>query len=181
MYSPQVVCFCDIPLQELEIHVQKYSRFGLAFSKEVIVQHGGAPVHYIPMTAQIQVSGPWSLEPIDAGEYFDKMVREYHDLFTICERMIREKEEWPAVQGDSRRLWTLRTFFDFHVFSYLKFFDHTLPDHHPENYYFEREWRLIGNLQFAVKDVSTIVVPTSYAERLSADLPDFTGRRHFLD
>ena len=32
-YQPLVICFCDIPLEDLGIHMQKYSRFGLSFRK----------------------------------------------------------------------------------------------------------------------------------------------------
>jgi hypothetical protein len=44
MYAPEVVCFCDIPLSDVRIHVRKYSRFGVAFPRSFILQAGGAPV-----------------------------------------------------------------------------------------------------------------------------------------
>ena len=39
----QVVCFCDIPTSDLAIHVRKYSKFGLAFKKEFLIERGLAP------------------------------------------------------------------------------------------------------------------------------------------
>ena len=42
------LCFCDIPIAELSIHVKKYSCFGLSFSKQFIIGKGGKPVLYIP-------------------------------------------------------------------------------------------------------------------------------------
>jgi hypothetical protein len=47
MYATRVVCFCDIPLDVLEIHVSKFSRFGLSFKKEFLLQRGANPVSYI--------------------------------------------------------------------------------------------------------------------------------------
>jgi hypothetical protein len=38
MYCPQSICFCDIPLADLGIHITKYSRFGLSFSKDFLVK-----------------------------------------------------------------------------------------------------------------------------------------------
>src|SRR5260370_30633322 len=120
-------------------------------------------------------------ESLGAGEYFDKMALEYHELFGLLDQRLMETRTTPGVPADVRRLWELRRFFDFHVFSFVKFFDHRLPDDHPDNYYFEREWRLIGNLQFEPGDIRTIVVPRSYAERLAADLPEYSAQRLLLD
>ncbi len=47
MYSPTMVCFCDIPVDDLSIHIGKYSRFGLSFSKDFIANLGGTPIYYI--------------------------------------------------------------------------------------------------------------------------------------
>ena len=46
VYS-QVVCFCDIPVTDLEIHMNKYSRFGLSFLKPFLVDKGANPVLYV--------------------------------------------------------------------------------------------------------------------------------------
>jgi hypothetical protein len=43
----QVVCFCDIPDTDLAIHVEKYSKFGLAFKKEFLIERGACPVLYV--------------------------------------------------------------------------------------------------------------------------------------
>jgi hypothetical protein len=40
----QVICFCDIPVTDLEIHMTKYSRFGLSFLKPFLVDKGANPV-----------------------------------------------------------------------------------------------------------------------------------------
>src|SRR5215216_2477466 len=39
----QVICFCDIPVTDLEIHMTKYSRFGLSFLKPFLVDKGLTP------------------------------------------------------------------------------------------------------------------------------------------
>ena len=43
----QVICFCDIPVTDLEIHMTKYSRFGLSFLKPFLVDKGANPVLYV--------------------------------------------------------------------------------------------------------------------------------------
>src|SRR5919107_4157370 len=46
MYS-QVVCFCDIPVTDLQLHMNKYSRFGLSFLKPFLIAKGANPVLYV--------------------------------------------------------------------------------------------------------------------------------------
>lgn len=156
MYIPQMVCFCDIPFEYLEIHVTKYSHFGLAFEKNFIVKNGGTPVYYVPKEAKISSS-------INKGEYFDQKL---DSLQYYISDVINTK--CPEVQDIMKEI---MGFLDFHVFSFVKFFNHNLPDDDPDNYYFEREWRVLGNLEFKISDVSSIYIPQNYEKRLKADCP----------
>ena len=42
-YRGSVVCFCDIPLGDLDVHMRKYSSFGLAFQKDFLAEQGALP------------------------------------------------------------------------------------------------------------------------------------------
>jgi Putative abortive phage resistance protein AbiGi, antitoxin len=46
------ICFCDIPVTDLEIHMNKYSRFGLSFLKHFLVDQGANPVLYVAKNSQ---------------------------------------------------------------------------------------------------------------------------------
>lgn len=54
-YLSQVVCFCDIPADDFQIHMQKYSYFGLSFTKEFLTQKGANPVFYIANDSLLEV------------------------------------------------------------------------------------------------------------------------------
>lgn len=51
MINTQVICFCDIPLADLDIHMAKYSRFGLSFKREFLLPFGACPVFYVANNA----------------------------------------------------------------------------------------------------------------------------------
>jgi hypothetical protein len=36
----------------------------------------------------------------------------------------------------------------------------------------EREWRIVGNLQFQLSDVQRVIVPASFETRLCRDVPE---------
>ena len=42
------MCFCDIPVGDLGLHMRKYSPFGLAFKKDFFAEQGALPVFYVP-------------------------------------------------------------------------------------------------------------------------------------
>jgi hypothetical protein len=89
----QVVCFCDIPEADLAIHVEKYSKFGLAFRKEFLIDAGACSVFYIanegPVPAANLINPPEFLDRLKAAAakrsadralYFDTSVRGLLDL-----------------------------------------------------------------------------------------------------
>jgi hypothetical protein len=147
MINPDMVCFCDIPVEDLEIHTQKYGYFGLSFRKEFIASRGGAPVFYIPQ---------------QTAEEFDKEI--WPEIYPLK----------PPNKGDKARFFTLEK-----VLSYLKSFDYTLSEDDKKNYYFEREWRLLGSLTFILKEVRRVFLPEFYAERFRKDFPDYCGQVTF--
>ena len=196
MYAPEIVCFCDIPTADLGIHVGKYSPFGLSFSKDFIVRQGGCPVFYIPIQTATRVpkdASPEELirllqegrpnalyENISKGEYLDRMMGEYFALIQMFKKWIMEKRRTPGVPDEHKRLMELERFLNFHIFSYIKFYDHTYADDHDDNYYLEREWRVVGNVNFTIEDIATIFMRQPFAKRFRADFPLYSGQVVFV-
>ncbi|HVQ40139.1 MAG TPA: hypothetical protein VMS31_21545 [Pyrinomonadaceae bacterium] len=73
----------------------------------------------------------------------------------------------------------LREFFAWYLFPYFKFFDAELTDDHRDNYYMEREWRVVGAVHFNAKDIRRILIPEAYRQRLRLDLPAYDGQVTF--
>jgi hypothetical protein len=151
MYISQVVCFCDIPVPELETHMRKYSPFGISFSKAFLIARGANPVYYVALTSQVEGRG--------RGQHFDEALRRYYG-------------------GASREL---SPFLEFQIASFIKFFDPTKTEDDPDNYYMEREWRILGHLQFELRDVHRVIIPRGYAEQFHKDVPGFNGELRFSD
>ena len=68
MFISRMVCFCDIPFGDLNVHMKKYSAFGLAFPKKFAVSQGASPMMYI---AQNSAAGLLNGLPVDRGQVFD--------------------------------------------------------------------------------------------------------------
>lgn len=147
LYQPYMICFCDIPDNNLKIHTEKYSCFGISFSKNFIVNNGGRPVFYIPKNSEI-------------ANRFDNIFKKHERIFTNI----------PSVTDID-----LFQFFSYDIFGYIVFYDHNLPDEHPENYYFEREWRIIGSLNFTLKDIKSIYIPRKYFDNFYSLFPELSN------
>lgn len=201
MYSPEITCFADIPLSDLSIHMDKYSSIGVSFSKEFISNSGGVPVHYISQNSKVKK--PRNLdggelqriikehgfeaihdhmyEEISKAKHFDEMLNEYQELFRIFGELAMAHDTTPGAMDLSQRVTQLQSFFDFHIFSYFKFFDHSKNDDDPHNYYFEREWRVVGNVSFSITDIRTVFLPSKYSERFRQNFPQYSGQVIFTD
>ena len=155
-YVPEAVCLCDIPLGDLHLHIAKYSPFGVAFPKTFLAERGASPIYYI--------AGQRARE-------WDRAAKEHHALRDLADR-----------EGGSelaKRVRDYLHFLDFQVYAYTKFFPSPVPDEAAENYYMEREWRLLGSLRFSHEDVRRVILPESYAGRFRKDFPDYAAQVTF--
>ena len=182
IYNPQIICFCDIPIADIEIHWRKYSRFGISFSKSFLIQNGANPVFYISKNSMIHSP----LEPpISRSEYFDKKHKQYIDFFHgfhELKSIVDGSEAIPLKELEyGRQKMEIQMFLAFHLFSFIKFYDDKLPENHPDNFYMEREWRKLGNLKFKIEDVGRVFLPKTYAKRFRKDVPEYFGQINFID
>src|SRR5580704_16030974 len=94
----KVVCFCDIPEPDLPIHVDKYSKFGLAFKKDFLIGRGASPVFYVANEAPVSAKQFFAVPEFksrleemvkrrygDRALMFDTTVRAMMDLFVGLE------------------------------------------------------------------------------------------------
>lgn len=195
------VCFCDIPDEHLDIHINKYSKFGFGFNKKFIAKQGARPVIYIPQNYDI-IEPSHTSTPKDADGYFN-YIRNLTVTFNTLVSLINQncpfetvfktiEEQIPIVSefkktldtgilsnfsaGKSHQMIFSETSFILTSLAYIKKFDVTLEENDPNNYYMEREWRSLKNIEFTLNDVDKIYLPDEiYKERFTNDFPEYSG------
>ncbi|HUS75559.1 MAG TPA: abortive infection system antitoxin AbiGi family protein [Methanothrix sp.] len=160
MIYPGMICFCDIPLGDLGIHISKYSNFGLSFSKSFLIKKGANPVLYI---AKNSAEGK-----VTKSEYYDIMA----DAF-INSDLLNSPNNYGGKLAATADLML-------HLLSHIKFFDSDKSEDDDENFYMEREWRSLHNIHFEIKDIRRIILPnSSFCERFRNDVPEYVGEITF--
>ncbi len=103
----EVVCFCDIPDSDLAIHVNKYSKFGLAFKKEFLIDKGACPVFYVANESPVSaaeifppnnfatalIAAAQARGWIDRALYFSISVRNLLDIFAALDAMCCDEDQ----------------------------------------------------------------------------------------
>jgi hypothetical protein len=149
--------------------MQKYSHFGLAFLKSTLIPKGTRPVFYVPR------------DPARSGS--SSAFKGVEEFYAILEQLFATCDFDQNCQDPLKKLLlsllARKQDLDIRVLAYLKFFDVDTTDSDATNYYMEREWRVLGQMQFALPDVRRIIVPQEYAARLRHDLPEYTGQVTF--
>jgi len=170
---PFVTCYADIPEASLGIHLKKYGRFGVSFKREFLIKEGCRPVTYVPIARK---DWPWGsvnngrplLRDIDAV---------FKGLDAECDRLSdttpgpvkRSIGTIPKTQTELMQ--ALRSVLGLHVLAFIKPFDADLQSDHQSSFYMEREWRLLGNLEFDAEDVQTMWVAKGFAEKAISAFP----------
>jgi hypothetical protein len=172
MYLSKVTCFCDIPVADLPLHMEKYSKFGLAFKKPFMLAHGAIPVYYIPSNSILN----HHFDGETAADCFNSAHKHMLDVlqFTLPKTPPAEHDDYLWHQSSE-----LIRFLTSYFFSYCKFFNVGINDDDPDNFYMEREWRLHGKLNFSIEEVSRVIFPQEYAIRFRKDLPEYIGQINF--
>jgi len=174
-YRSNVVCFSDIPVPDLGIHMGKFSRFGLAFPKAFLIQRGANPVYYVARNALIQTpEGQKTL-----AEFFDEKHDELWAFYDAYKQRRPQAEQHPEQFREKQEITDLFHFLVYHFFSFVKFFQEGLPPDDDKNYYMEREWRVFGNLDFTLDDVRRVIFPRRFARSFREQVPDFYGEITF--
>ena len=97
----EVVCFCDIPDSDLAIHVNKYSKFGVAFKKEFLIAKGACPVFYVANESRVSANAVFTPDNfatdlikaaqergwVDRALYFSTSARAFLDIFAALDAM----------------------------------------------------------------------------------------------
>jgi hypothetical protein len=172
-FQPLVVCFCDIPVKYLGIHMNKYGYFGLSFLKRFLIGKGVSPVFYCAKNSKV-------ISTLHANRmsYFQEQLDRYRRRFPIRGELYdlldknMDEDTFQRFILDQTELYTLMGFY---VFGFIKMFDDALDDENPNNFYMEREWRKLGDMRFALDDVYRVILPEPYAERFHRDLPEYSG------
>jgi hypothetical protein len=171
MFDAAVVCFCDIPVGDVQIHIAKYGPFGLAFPRDFLLKHGVNPVLYLAEDARLE-DGRRS-----NGEFFVEEMN--HASIFLSDLMWAEKKGIDVSKSVSNDAMRAQQFLNVHVFPLIKGFRGAAAEDDPANYYMEREWRRYGDLGFELDDVCRVYLPESFAKRLRVDLPDYYGQVTF--
>ena len=154
---------------DLEIHMNKYSHFGLSFLKPFLIGKGANPVMYV---AENSPALSFRLPESTRDEPWPRR--------RVFERNIELFEEYRRENPGTIPI-NLEYFLDILVLPFIKYFDDSASDEHKANVYMEREWRIIGDVKFALADVHRVFMPERYAERFRADLPNYKGQLTFSD
>ena len=70
---------------------------------------------------------------------------------------------------------------DDHMHSFCVPFVANSPDGDAKSYYFEREWRILGDVTFELNDVHRILLPKEWSEPLRERVPQYYGQITFTD
>ncbi|HLD16507.1 MAG TPA: abortive infection system antitoxin AbiGi family protein [Coxiellaceae bacterium] len=179
----KAVCFCDIPLnKDLAIHMNKFGKFGISFKKDFLVKQGVRPVTYIPEGGLVQRNQNKTLTVKDKHKDTDKDKRlkinkdtkkykdiiEYflnrHDgldeLLNLLDQIAINQQVEGIRDTLKNHISLIRNMLEIHILGYTIVFNPNMDDHDLNNYYFEREWRVVGNVAFTINNVGYFIVPT---------------------
>ena len=159
---PNIICFCDIPFNSLDVHIKKYGFFGVAVSKVFLAARGARPVMYMPYIKD-SIGTPHGTELI---KDIDSIYKKLYELsgYENARNVTRSLGDVP---GDVA-LHVIKSCMEKDFMAFIKPYDVTLQNTNESSFYMEREWRLLNNIEFNYNSnvLSHIVVKRGYKSLL---------------
>lgn len=168
LIEQSVTCFCDIHLSQLSpIHTGKYGRFGVGVDRHWLAEWGGRPVIYLPTS---QTNPPtWGTrfagEVMGVWKGLEEHFSDEEPGTKVTTRVCGSPPTTPIEAASDASSLIARDFLAF-----LKAYNVSLPDQHPDNYYMEREWRKYGKLPLHLP-LRQVVVAQEYVGRVQELFP----------
>ena len=171
---PTVVCFCDIPVEHLSLHMQKYGRFGVALDKAYLIHEGARPVMYIPFQSDNHrsVAGKALLSNLKA--VYQGFREHIYDKANLPHLRTHVQGARPTSAAGAAS--ALDSVLARDLIAFLKPFNSEIPEDHPDYYYAEREWRKYGNQVVTPETVRRVIVPDRFVTQLEKDFPQYAGK-----
>jgi hypothetical protein len=160
-----MACLADIPDDHLAVHVGKYGKFGIAITKASAMKQGARPVLYVPFGTD---TGVFAVRPT--------IEEEWDEIVPVVEANIMR---WSGAQLGSAsedEHERISDWLEFGLLAYVKFFNPTLAEDDPDNYYMEREWRATTHVPFEFDDISAVYVPDGWQAVTRETFPSLDGR-----
>ena len=160
------ICFCDIPRPSLRIHIQKYSKFGLSFTKRFLSSRGAKPVIYVPLKSRTTKG---------VGVRGVEIPKTLREVINSLKQLQGSKSKASSTLASQYEFLTNEFYY------FIKMFDEDLSQDNSKNYYMEREWRLVTGstrtqLNFSLEDVHAVMVPRRFRQRLLNEFRSLSNR-----
>lgn len=178
MFNPKCICFADIPVKDLSLHSSKYSKFGIGFSRDFLISKGANPVFYVEKNSTIYKNqfGTNNLILLKKEDYYQEYCSKTIWYFLMRYINCIEKNKSSTNRHiELNDTWEILEFL-INIFSHLKPWEDSLGESDPNNFYFEREWRVLNNVDFNLSDIKIICIPAEFKEKFSLDFPYFKGK-----
>jgi len=177
MFNPKCICFADIPIKDLSLHSSKYSKFGIGFKRDFLISKGANPVFYIEKNSILykNQSGTNNLIKLSKEDYYQEYSSKTIWYFLMKYLSCFEKNTSKDHSKELSDTWEILMFL-INIFSHLKPWDDSLGEYDPRNFYYEREWRSLNNVDFNLSDIEVICLPNKFKEQFTNDFPSFSGK-----
>lgn len=172
-----VTCYADIPPEALGRHMKYYGRVGIGFRRSLLIRKGARPVIYLP----VKRKDPWDGFGPNRGKLALQSWLSAWDAFYEFVAFPAGQRRNEIYVHDRPRdadeaILRMETLMAKDFLPFLKAFNPDLPDDHIDNFYMEKEWRLIGKLSFFTDDIAEIIIPKMLKRKFIADFPKLADR-----